>query len=158
MMEAGQYLQAAAIFEELAHGALRLQVPRAPFLFIQAGRGFFLGGQKGQGLQLLQRGLGLLAESGRWTELARVGGRVVDELAELGADQESAEVKAWLESAMPEGFSPAKIAKTSSVRAHPVLPTHCPRCGGSVDPGTVTWLDDATAECLYCGSAIRAEN
>ncbi len=158
MMEAGQYLQAAPIFEQLALGALRLQVPRAPFLFVEAGRAFFLGGAKDKGLGLLRRGLDLLAEAGRWAELARVGERVADELAEQGAEQDSAKLRAWLESVVPANGANQGQEQISDKGSRPVLPTHCPQCGGRVDPNTVTWLDGVTVECLYCGSAIRAEN
>jgi hypothetical protein len=158
MMESGQYLQAAPIFEELARGAYKLQVPRAPFLFVQAGRSFYLGGETEKGLNLLRHGLKLLADADRWAELARLGERVAAELVEQGSAPESAKLSAWLESVLPDDFTSGKMGKAAAVGSHPVLPTHCPQCGGPVDSSTVTWQDDVTAGCLYCGGAIRAEN
>lgn len=158
MMEAGAYLQAASIFEELARRAQQLQVPRAPFLFVQAGRAFYLGKEIEKGLDLLRHGLLLLAEAERWGELARVGGRVTTELKKQGAASEAEKLTAWLERVLPRDVSPDKKGGAARVGPRSLLPTHCPQCGGPVDAGTVTWQDAVTAECLYCGSAIRTEN
>ena len=35
------------------------------------------------------------------------------------------------------------------------LPTNCPNCGAPVHPERVTWVNQSTAECEYCGSMIR---
>ena len=35
------------------------------------------------------------------------------------------------------------------------LPTSCPKCGAPLHPGEATWVDANTAECAYCGTAIR---
>ncbi|MCB2202881.1 hypothetical protein KQH56_02625 [bacterium] len=158
MMRSGDYRQAAPIFEELARRTQKLQLPRTPFLFIQAGRANYLGALTEKGLNLIQHGLALLAEAERWAELARVGERVIAELVEQGDESESRKLTAWLEDVLPADFSLADGDGTKVIHAHPVLPTHCPQCGGPVDSSMVAWRDDVTAECLYCGSAIRTEN
>ena len=35
------------------------------------------------------------------------------------------------------------------------LPTNCPKCGAPLHPSEATWVDANTAECAYCGAAIR---
>ena len=37
------------------------------------------------------------------------------------------------------------------------LPTNCPKCGAPLSPTVASWIDSNTAECAYCGAAIRAE-
>jgi hypothetical protein len=53
------------------------------------------------------------------------------------------------------GAIPAS-APTSQPR-HGSLPTNCPKCGAPLHGGEVSWVDATTAECEYCGAAIRAE-
>jgi hypothetical protein len=158
LMEAGQYLRAAAIFDEMAQGALRLQIPRAPFLFIQAGRGYILGGDPAKGYKLIIQGLDLLAQSARWVDLQRISQRVIDEFDERGFDKESQAVKDWLTDLRKKYPEILKTKTALNSKEHPILPTHCPQCGGTLDPRTVNWLDDMTAECLYCGSSVRADS
>ena len=54
-------------------------------------------------------------------------------------------------------------AKGAQVPARPptgrgVIPTNCPKCGAPLSRASATWINDQTAECEYCGSAIRATN
>ncbi len=37
-----------------------------------------------------------------------------------------------------------------------VLPTNCPKCGGPVHSDSVSWVDNQTVECEYCGALIRS--
>jgi ribosomal protein S27AE len=37
------------------------------------------------------------------------------------------------------------------------LPKKCPNCGNAVDPKTVKWLDEATAECSKCGETLEGK-
>ncbi len=155
LFDGGQYLQAARLFEQLAQGASRRQLPRAPFLSLQAGKAYLFGGQQDQGMALIQAGLKALAVEKRWPELERVGRRMVAELAEQGFTGPSEQITAWLDETL-SGIETPRPRQGAAGKAS--LPTKCPSCGGSVDPQAVAWLDEVTAECLYCGSAIRAEN
>ncbi len=156
-MEAGEYLRAAALFDEMANGALHLQIPRAPFLFIQAGRGYLLGGDHTRGFDLIKQGLHLLADSGRWMELQRVSRRIIEEMDGRGFVKENQELKNWLTTVLHDHLGDPNSTSTLESPAKVHLPTHCPQCGGMLDPGTVNWLDELTAECLYCGSPVRSE-
>jgi endogenous inhibitor of DNA gyrase (YacG/DUF329 family) len=60
-----------------------------------------------------------------------------------------------LNTKLPGNFS----APSSAIPARkPILPTHCPACGGTVRPDEVEWLDEITAECAYCGSPVREDD
>jgi len=157
LMNVGQYEQAAKLFKTLAEGAVRRRIPRAPFLFIQTGRATLYGGEQSQGITFIKRGLNMLAGAKRWGELYRVGHRLVKELDEKGFHEESGKLGKWLSEVLPEKSEQVAQVKSEMQRHRPVLPTNCPHCGGILNSKEVTWIDDVTAECLYCGGAVRAE-
>ncbi len=37
-----------------------------------------------------------------------------------------------------------------------VLPTNCPKCGGPIHSDSISWVDNQTVECEYCGALIRS--
>ena len=51
------------------------------------------------------------------------------------------------------GPMPSHPAQASAKRG--LLPTNCPKCGAPVHGDDAAWIDDQTAECDYCGAAIR---
>ena len=144
----GEYGRAGELFDKMAETAAARGGPRAPLFYLQAGRARILAGQTALGMPSLKRGLQLLAERGQLHRLHQAGQRVISELKERGLQREASEIEAWLENALPSRPSVIPEAK------RPVLPTHCPSCGAAVRPEEVEWLDDATAECAYCGSPI----
>ena len=157
LMSTDNYIDAGAIFERLARGAVVRGIPRAPFLFVQAGKAYLQGGEKPKGFTLVKHGLKLLADAGRWGELYRLGHRTLAVLEEMGFTEEKDRLADWLEEVLPENSEQVTEMKLQDKTKHPVLPTACPRCGGPIDPTVVSWRDDVTAECLFCGSMVRAE-
>jgi hypothetical protein len=155
-MAAGQYAEAAAIFEHFARGAMVRGGPRAPQFFLQAGRCRVLAGLVPGGMTLLKQGLSMMAESGNKQRLQNAGQRLVAELKQHNLMVEAAEIEALLNQTLPGGFTPGAAASTAPAQAR-LLPTKCPSCGGSLLANEVEWLDEATAECPYCGSGVRAE-
>lgn len=158
LMSQGEYIQAAVIFERLGRGAVERGIPRAPFLFVQAGQAYLQGGEKPKGFTLVKHGLKMLADAGRWGELYRVGHRALAVLDEGGFGEEKDRLAAWLEEVLPENSERVTAEKSRINAKHPILPTTCPSCGGPLDPSAVSWRDEVTAECLFCGSMVRAEN
>ena len=154
LMAGGEYPAAAAAFEELARLARTRNGPRAPFLFLQAGRARLLAGQNEAGLAHFKQGLALLAARGQWPLLNRAGNRVVEELKERNMTAEAKRIEDYLKTTLP----PDLPAEPAVAGRRPALPTHCPGCGGPVRPDEVEWLDEVTAECSYCGSPLRGEN
>ena len=155
LLAIGDYPAAAQAFEQLARAALGWRGPRAPMFFLQAGRARILNGQTALGVEHLKQGLAILASLRQWPLLHRTGQRVITELNERGLAAEGKEIEALLESNLPAGFSPSP--QPGSPPRKPVLPTHCPSCGAAARPDEVEWLDEATAECAYCGSPVRQE-
>jgi len=154
LMATGQPAEAAEIFEQFAHGALMRNGPRAPWFFLQAGHARLLAGQVPAGMTHLQQGLALLVARGQFQQLYRAGTRFVTELNTRGLAAEAKQIEDYLKQALPGGFVPAPGAGAEKPR---LLPTNCPGCGGPIRSDEVEWADEFTAECPFCGSAIRVE-
>ena len=154
MLSAGNYAEAASAYEQLARAAEARGGPRAPFFYIQAGRSQMMGAQTANGLENIQRGLGLFAMRGQPVKAANVGMRVVGELSGRGLKTEAQQITAYLKELVP-GFGGAVTDPTAGRR--PALPTHCPGCGAPLRPDEVEWVDDVTAACEYCGSPVHEQ-
>jgi hypothetical protein len=155
LMAEGNYPVAAQAFEQLAHGAVARNGPRAPILLIQAGRMRILAGQVPMGMEHLKQGLEFFAARGQWQRFNNNALRLKAELTQQGLVGQAAQIEAILKARLPAGFVP--MTGTIPEKARRVLPPTCPGCGGPLHPNEVEWTDDITAECAYCGSAVRAE-
>jgi hypothetical protein len=154
LMASGNYPAAAEAFEQLARAGEARQHPKTAQMYLQAGRARILARQKETGFAHLKRGLGLM--TGHPIQLFRAGNRVVNELNEHGMTTEAQEIAQWLKNSLPVQPETRGGVPAASERK-PILPTHCPGCGGPVRADEVDWLDDVTAECNWCGSPLRAE-
>jgi hypothetical protein len=154
LLAAGDYPGAASTFAQLAANADGRNGPAAPFFHIQAGRANLLAGQKSAGYDEIKKGLVLLAERRRFPRLYKAGNRVIGELKQNAMTKEADDLTAWMKTALPIGFTPPPGLEPAK---KPTLPTKCPSCGAAVHPDEVEWMDDVTAECAYCGSAVRGE-
>jgi hypothetical protein len=141
----GNYAAAALAYEDLAVGAENRDGPRAPWFLLQAGRMRLLAGQKQVAMVHFERGLNMLAGRGQWQQLTSSGHA---DLAE--------KINSLLKTTSPAGYSPASQPGTQKPSI--VLPTNCPTCGGPLRVKEVDWLDDITAECPYCGNAVRVDH
>jgi hypothetical protein len=151
----GEYGRAGELFEQIAQTADARGGPRAPIFYLQAGRARLFAGQTKLGIPSLKRGLELFAQRGQLHKLHRFSQRLISELRSRGLTAEATEIEAWLKNMAPS--MPAMDAQPAPAKRS-TLPTHCPSCGAAVKPDEVDWLDDVTAECLYCGSPVRNED
>jgi len=153
--EAGNYRDAAKIFERLARGAHQRGILKhAPFLYLRAAHCFLHASQAEHALDLMNQGLQLLEDTRRWLALNKAGSRSVYELKEMGHIQAANEVQAWLEKTLKD-HPEAVQAATLPSKPSPKLPSKCPFCGATIRSDQVEWIDEDTAECLYCGSAVQ---
>ena len=155
LMAAGHYDAAAGIYEQFARAAKARNGPRAPWFFFQAGSARLKAGQLQPGMAHVRQGLALLAGRGQYQRLANVGLRFANELKAESHSAEAQAFSAYVKSLLPEGFT----ARTEPVmdKVKRVLPVNCPGCGAPLRSDEVEWADELTAECPYCGSAVRAE-
>ena len=84
--------------------------------------------------------------------MQRIGQRAFAELNEANLYAEADEVSAYLTTILPEDI---EIPQTQ-IRAK--LPSNCCGCGAPVHSDEVEWIDQKTAECVYCGSPVRGED
>ena len=154
LLATGQFAKGADGLEKLARAAEGRGGRRAANLYIEAGRARVMAGQNSEGVELLERGIGLLAASPFHGRLARAGRRIINELKERGLAEEAEQIAVLLGGVNPE---PEPSAAGTAALRRPPLPTRCPGCGAPVRPDEVDWLDDVTAECEYCGSPVRAD-
>jgi hypothetical protein len=155
LMAIGDYPGAAQAFEEMARGAVARNGPRAPLLLIQAGRMRILAGQVPLGMTHLQQGLAIFATRCQWQQYHNSSQRIAAELTQRGLAGQAEQIEATLKANLPAGFVPGTEAGSQNVRH--ILPTNCPGCGGPLLADEIEWTDEITAECPYCGSAVRAE-
>lgn len=153
VMAQENYSEAATAFEDLATRADARGGPRAPLFHLQAGRMYVFAGQDQMGVVHIKRGLEQFTAAGRYDKVHHFGQLAVKELTARGLTAEAQGIAAYLQATLPahpeeESIKPEKL---------PVLPTHCPACGAPLRLDEVEWSDDVTAECLFCGSPVRAE-
>jgi hypothetical protein len=152
MMRDGEYTGAADAFKGLAQGAESLFPQRAPILYIEAGLAAILGRDVPSGMAHLRYGLTLLATQGRFHRMRMLGNRAVNELEARGLHAEAGEIASLLGANLPQ-----ELPAEPKTARRPILPTHCPSCGGAVKPDEIEWIDEITAECDYCGSPLRGK-
>jgi len=153
---AGRHAEAAALFAEVADGAAQRGMPdRAGNLSLQASRCLLNGGDTAGAVARARTGLNGLAQAGRERRAAMSLHMAADALRARGHAAEAAALE-------KEFASLAQLTAGETDAAEPVahgrLPTKCSQCGGPLRPDDVGWIDDATAECPYCGSGVRAES
>jgi hypothetical protein len=152
LMSEGSFNEAGRIFEELAAGAARMRIPRAPQLFLQAGNAMIKAGEIDHGITLLGRGFHLMERMGQYQRLPVASQRVLNELESLGLDQE----REALEKEIQQLLAQKGLSLSAETQHHkPRLPGKCPQCGGTVHPNEVEWIDERTASCDYCGSILE---
>ena len=157
-MENGEYESAAVIFERLANGAQqRGMVKRAPYLYLQAARAHLKADQENRAESLLYYGLDLLAENGQWNAMHRFGNEAVSEYRKLGSEKAVQKLEGWLHEKLKDHPESESHAFNTQKEVVPRLPAKCPSCGATIRPNEVEWLDQHTAKCLYCGSAVQAQ-
>ncbi len=152
-MEDRSYAEAGRIFEKLAFGAMRMRIPRAPALFLQAGRAFILAEDNEHGIRMLRRGLRLMVDMRQIGRLQMVTERVAQDLKEYGLEAEGIALKEEIDQILSHsGFSKSS---TTFHLLEPRLPGNCPQCGGPVHPDEIVWIDKTRAECEYCRSILE---
>ena len=152
LMDMGQYAQAYPTLKRLADGAVERGMPgRAASLYVQAARARLEMGSAQDALLLARRAVQLFADTGQHERLGRIVPRMVETLEAKGYHIEAVSLKAETAALLGDAGPPLTVQRQGA------LPAKCPSCGGPVRGDEVDWIDDLSAECVYCGSTIRAE-
>jgi hypothetical protein len=158
LMDVGEYAQAYPILKRLADGAAERGMPvRAANLYLQAGHARLEMGSAQDAVVLSRRAIRLLIDAGQAERVGVLLPRIVELLTARGYHDEAVNLRAEV-SALSGGLrSSVGQHDEGLVRQRGVLPAKCPSCAAPVRPDEVTWIDDRTAECVYCGSTLQAE-
>jgi ribosomal protein S27AE len=158
--EAGEYIQAAEIFERVAQRMEnRLRPNRAAFLFLQAGHSRLLAGQVDPSMLLAKRSLNILAQNQHYRACTQGANLMIQELNHLGHPSQAAEIQTWMHQTVPNQADqlPSTRANFPSQESIRRLPAKCPYCGATLRSDMAEWIDALSAECPYCGSTVQAE-
>jgi tetratricopeptide (TPR) repeat protein len=159
-MAEGQYVEAAAAFARLAEKAQEHRMPaRAADLTLQAARAFFAAGDIDAALEHAKQALRLLARGGRAGRIPVVLSKMTAALRGRGYDTQADELEQEAERVLGEVGLSLDEAQQQAPRAPEkpgTLPAKCDGCGAPVIPDEVEWHDAQTAECLYCGTVLKA--
>ncbi len=151
LFEQKNYADAARSLEKISQRTDARRSSRAAVTHLRTGRAYLYAKNLKTGLSHTRKGLMLLAAKKQWGAMNRFGRRAIDDLNKLGYPQAAQEIESYLIRYTPEG------EREEKTEARPVLPTECPACGAPVHSQELRWLDEQTAECLFCGTAIRGE-
>ena len=152
LFESRQFAEAGVAFERIAQAAAERGGPRAPRFFLQAGRSYLYSGSIERGMALLEQSRNLFIHNGRTDVIPQVSLHLQAELQQLGLNEQAKQIARWadgLQVPQPNAGMPSD--------KNPILPLKCPSCDGPVLSHETNWLDENTAECVYCGSPIRGE-
>jgi len=159
LKDSGKYEQAADIFERLARGAEnRGMLVRAPHLYLEAAHCRLISKQVPSGIDLMWKGFHLLEKTNRWQAIFKNGNAAVTELQRAGQAEAANKLQTWVDQMIkdhPEATSTPPELTTAKKPTR--FPPKCPQCGASIHLNRVDWIDEATIECPYCGSAIQSE-
>jgi hypothetical protein len=160
LMADGQFAEAAEIFGRLSEEAERRDMTvRAADLALQASRAHFAADAVEAALTWAREGLRLLVRGGRVGRVPTVLAKMTAALRERGYDAQADQLEHEVTQAL-EGIGLSLDEARHRVPQVPEergdLPAQCSGCGAPLVPDEVEWHDTRTAECLYCGTIIKA--
>lgn len=154
----GQFEEAAGLYETMATAIAQQGGTRAPYTFIHAGKAYFRAGQIQPGKEQVMKGITLLAERGGFSEARRACMKAVAVLKTLDHPEDAQKLEAWLKGILKgQTLSEDRPLKPIGMPKRLPLPLYCPKCGAPIDPTEVTWVDQITAVCTFCGNLLRGD-
>ena len=160
LMGEGQFAEAGRIFGRLSdEAAQRGMLVRAGDLALQASRAHLAADDVEAAVGRARTALRLLARGGRAGRVPLVLSKMTAALREKGHDAQAGQLEREAAMALQEmGLSldqvSARVPQVAERRG--TLPAHCSGCGAPLVPDEVEWHDGNTAECLYCGTVVKA--
>jgi hypothetical protein len=157
LLAAGQPAEAARLFADLAEKAqANGNLQRAAHLHLQAARGLLAINDLQPALSHARAAMQLFTQAGQFGRADAIYQRLVSELRARGMAAEAETLERDLRSQFGEAATtPSPASGPAPARGR--LPAQCPQCGGPVRGDEVEWIDDHSAECVYCGSVVQTE-
>ena len=160
LIDDGQFAEAAIVFEQLSERARRRgMLVRAGDLALQAARAHLAADRVEPAVEWARRGLRLLVRGGRVGRVPHLLSRTTAALREKGYPTEADELEqdAWRalgQVGLSLDDASQRVSQVTEKRGS--LPARCSGCGAPLVPDEVEWHDAHTAECLYCGTVVKA--
>lgn len=159
-----RFEEAARLFDDLAQRAQNNGMPiRAADLTLQAARALLGADLADRAVERTLAALRLLVAGGRADRVPRVLSRSTAALRDKGYDAQADQLEQEAQQIVAgAGRSMAELETEAAQQAGPQpqqrgsLPATCTGCGAQLVPDEVEWHDANTAECLYCGTVIKA--
>ena len=156
LFAAGQPAEAARLFAQLAEKAeADGNLQRAAHMHLEAAHSLLMVNDGQAAVAHARAALQLFLQSGSIGRAEAVYQRTVHELRARGMRAEADALEHDLRSEFSEA-APAPAPDFTPSPASGRLPAKRPQCGGPVRGDEVEWIDDHSAECLYCGSVVQA--
>jgi hypothetical protein len=156
LFAAGQPAEAARLFAQLAEKAeADGNLPRAAQMHLEAARSLLMVNDGQAAVAHARAALQLFTQIGSLGPAEAVYQRTLQELRARGMRAEADALEQDLRSEFSQAAAPPAPGVTPSP-ARGRLPVKCPQCGGPMRGDEVEWIDDHSAECLYCGSVVQA--
>jgi hypothetical protein len=149
---AGQAAQAAPLYLRLAEIMENRRHPRRAANFhAMAAHAYAEGQDESQALAQAQAALRLFTEYHMVERAPRFFTNISHKLQAHGMNRAAETLK--------QEFSGLALAAPGPVEPeqHRRLPLACPKCGAPARSDEVTWVDQQTAQCTYCGTLMSAE-
>jgi hypothetical protein len=160
-MERGEFAQAARLFDRLAVWARQRGLSiRAAHLGPRGSQAYLAQDDVETALDRIRRSIRVLVDHGRAERVAQIAARVEDEPRARGYAAHATDATRFAEDVLAEtGLSLDDLKESRAAQraeAQDSLPARCEGCEAPLLPGDVTWHDAETAECPYCGVAVKA--
>ena len=157
MMDAGQYLDAAFIFEDLSEQLLEKGMcHQAANLAGRAASAYLLNDNALMAVEVVKNAVNICIENGQPAQAARLTRRAIAELYAQNYASLAEELHADVNEKLKSNGK-TLLRHTIGTRPLVKLPTQCPACRGPVRTDDINWIDTTSAECAFCGNVIRGE-
>ncbi len=153
LMAEGQFVEAAAMFDELGQQAVQHGMIRPAInLALQAGRACAQAGRGDDALAHARRALDLILNAGQPARATRAIPRAAAFLRAQGFTAQAAALEK--EAAQRLALLGLSLQALPNVGTRS-LPSTCPQCAGPLRSDDADWIDAVSAECPWCGSTVK---
>jgi hypothetical protein len=152
LMSEGKPLEAGPLFTSVADAMKRSNHPRrAANLYARAAHAFSDGNDAQQALANARQALALFTQTKMAGRASMFFSNITRKMEVKGMTAAADELRGLYDmNSLAPSIEPRR-------RPHGLIPTTCPKCGAPVHGEDVSWVDDNTIECEYCGAMIRSE-
>ncbi len=160
LFSSGEYAEAGKTYLNLAGRGIERGIHQAPKLYFQAAICYLMLENLKEGMAIIRKAFDTLANEERWVELFRGGMRIVSLFEEKGHESEAIQIQKWIHEYIPDAIIDkleSNVESKPELKKSIELPTHCPSCGGGINPKAVEWVNDSSVFCDFCGSVVRGE-